>query len=300
MGNDARLHKKPVGLQCCFEGLNNLCRLKALRYTLQKYFMKWLPLVLLVLFAGCQVPRIAVDNGRWQASSSFDVKGRNLVLIRQKLSFGNYRTLFVRRSWKRGTTDWGLGLDAGPSSNWANRLQMDFVRRRQTVRFGLTDATNRQSQVTAFARVSSADLTIGNNPTSLVPIIGDLLQAGPAGSSIYAVRIVTAPDTAPWEMVIDNNAAQRSAGNWKGYLAQSRQHYYTLEPVAQLFGRNGAAVLLPFGGAVGYAFRNRAGAVVAAVSLIDRGRVYFGAVDADEQFLLANAMAALLLQEQLD
>lgn len=259
--------------------------------------MKWLPLISLLLFVSCQVPRIAVDNGSWQASSSFDVKGRNGFLLRQKLSFGNYRTQFMRRSWTKGST-WGVGNDVGSLGNRVERLQVDFVRRRQTVRFRLTDAANRQSQVTALNRVSWSELRIGNNP--MVTILGDLFQAGDAGSSTYVVRIVTAPDAAPWEMIIDNNAAQRRASNWKGYLAQSRAHYYTIEPVAQLIGRNGAAVTLPFGGTLGYAFRNSAGAIVGAVSLIDRGMVYFGAVDADEQFLLANAMAALLLQEKLD
>lgn len=266
---------------------------------LQKQFMKGVLLVCLLLFLSCQIPRIAVDNGNWQANSSFDVKGRNRVLLRQKLSFGNYRTLFVKRSSTK-RSDWDVLGGVGVAANWAERSQVDFVRRGQTVRFALTDATNRQSQVIACSRASWADLRIGTNPNSLVSIIGDLLQAGDAGSSTYAVRIVTAPDTAPWEMIIDNNAAQRRGGNWQGYLAKSREYYYTIEPVAQLTGRNGTAVLLPFGGAVGYAFRNKAGGVVAAVSLIDRGMVYFGTVDTDEQFLLANAMAALLLQEKPD
>jgi hypothetical protein len=64
--------------------------------------------------------------------------------------------------------------------------------------------------------------------------------------------------------------------------------------------KQGKAVALPFGGSIGFEFRNPQGITVAAVSLIDNGVVYFCALSSAEKFLLANAAAALLLQEQLD
>ena len=42
------------------------------------------------------------------------------------------------------------------------------------------------------------------------------------------------------------------------------------------------------------------GVTVAAVSLVDNGMVFIGHTDAAERFLLANACAALLLQEAID
>jgi exoribonuclease II len=39
---------------------------------------------------------------------------------------------------------------------------------------------------------------------------------------------------------------------------------------------------------------------VAAVSLIDKGMIYLAKTSVEERFLLANACAALLLQEQIE
>jgi hypothetical protein len=51
---------------------------------------------------------------------------------------------------------------------------------------------------------------------------------------------------------------------------------------------------------VGFEFKNREGKVLAAVSMIGNGAVYFGECSDEEKFLLANASAALLLQQLLD
>jgi hypothetical protein len=133
-----------------------------------------------------------------------------------------------------------------------------------------------------------------------VNVIGDLLQIGDAGTNTYAVRIFPARNEQPWEMMIDNNAAQRKAKTYTGLLAKSKTEFYTVAPVYKLMNKQGKAVSLPFGGSVGFEFRNQKGETVAAVSLIDNGVVYFSSLPANEKFLLANAAAALLLQEQLD
>lgn len=56
---------------------------------------------------------------------------------------------------------------------------------------------------------------------------------------------------------------------------------------------------MPFGSA-GFEIRNQDEAPVAAVSLIDKGVVYLKELTDREKTLLANACAALLLQEQLE
>jgi hypothetical protein len=51
---------------------------------------------------------------------------------------------------------------------------------------------------------------------------------------------------------------------------------------------------------VGFEFRNPEGKILAAVSMIGNGTFYMGACSEEEKFLLANAAAALLLQQLLD
>jgi hypothetical protein len=254
-------------------------------------------LVLISSLIACSPTKIAVGDAGWQQKEELTVKGRNGFLIKQKLSFGEFKTGHVKRSWTKGSS-WGFGVPV--ANDWVERLNIEFVRRKQTVRFSLTDATGNESEVTAFSRVRWTDLSVGNNPNSVVNVIGDLLQIGDAGTNTYAVRIFPSRNEQPWEMVIDNNAAQHRAKTYTGLLAKNKTEYYSVAPVYQLMNKQGKAVALPFGGSVGFQFRNQKGETVAAVSLIDNGVVYFSSLPPNEKFLLANAAAALLLQEQLE
>lgn len=260
---------------------------------MQKYFFI---LSILLGVIACSPAKIAVDDVGWDQKEELAVKGRNGFLIKQKLSFGEFKTTTVKRSWTKGSS-WGFGIGV---NDWVEQVGIEFSRRKQTVRFHLTDATGNESQVTALAKARWTDLTIGRNPNSALNIIGDLLQIGDAGSSTYAVRIATSQNAEPWEMIIDNNAAQRNAKTYKGVLAKGKSEYYIITPVYKLMNKQGKAVALPFGGSVGFEFQKPDGGTVAAVSLIDNGVVYFNKLSTDEKFLLANAAAALLLQQQLD
>lgn len=254
-------------------------------------------LLIIILQACNSVPRIAVSDSSMHTAEGLTVKGRNGFFIKQKLSFGEYKTIAVNRSWTKGSS-WGFSVPV--PNDWVERLNIDFVRRKQTVRFSLVDDAGHRSEVTAFSKVRWHDLSIGNNPNSIVNIIGDIMQIGDGGVNTYAVRIIPSKNAEPWEMLIDNNAAQRNAKTYTGLLAKSKTEYYVVAPVYQLINKQGKAVNLPFGGSVGFEFRNEQGQTVAAVSLMEKGTVYFGTVSKEEKFLLANAAAALLLQQNLN
>lgn len=256
----------------------------------------YISLLIITSLIACTPVKIAVDDAGWQQKEELAVKGRNGFFVKQKLSFGEFKTTTVKRSWTRGST-WGFGVGV---NDWVEQIGIEFSRRKQTVRFHLTDASGNEAQVTALAKARWTDLTIGRNPNSVLNIIGDLLQIGDAGTSTYAVRIATAQNAEPWEMVIDNNAAQRNAKTYKGILAKGKSDYYIITPVYKLMNKQGKAVALPFGGSVGFEFQKPGGETVAAVSLIDNGMVYFNHLSKEEKFILANAAAALLLQQQLE
>lgn len=127
-----------------------------------------------------------------------------------------------------------------------------------------------------------------------------MLRIGDEENSSYAVRIFINREQSQWDMLIDNSAAQRNAKSYVGLLARSKNEYYTVVPVSKLRNNLGAAVDLPFGGSVGFEFKNPEGKILAAVSMIGNGTVYMGDCSEEEKFLLANAAAALLLQQLLD
>jgi hypothetical protein len=261
--------------------------------------MQYISFLLFSMFMliACSTAKIAVDDNDWGKTEQYDVKGRQGLMIRQKLSFGEYQTVSINRSWTRGSS---YGLAMPISSDWVDRLNIEWVKRKQTVRFNLVDAQGNRSEVTAFSKVQYRDLTIGHNPNSIVNIAGDILKIGDNGSDTYAVRIVPSANDYPWEMIIDNNAAQRNPRKYVGLLARSKNEYYTIQPIYKLTGKNGKSVNIPMSGSVGFEIKNRAGDTYAAVSLIDNGVVYFTEIPEEEKFLLANAMAALLLQQDLE
>jgi hypothetical protein len=250
-----------------------------------------------IIIFSCTPAKIAVDDSGWSQKEELAVKGRQGFLIKQKLTFGEFRTTSVKRSWTKGSS-WAFGIPL--ANDWVESLNIEFVKRKQTVRFNLVDEKGNESEVTAFSKVKWRDLTIGNNPNSIVNIIGDIMKIGDEGTNTYAVRIFPSKNEHPWEMLIDNNAAQINAKTYTGLLAKNKSEYYVVAPVYKLVNKQGKAVSLPLGGSVGFEFRDKNGNTVAAVSLIDNGVVYFDKVSSQEKFLLANAAAALLLQQQLD
>ncbi|MFY7900582.1 MAG: hypothetical protein ACOVNY_10395 [Chitinophagaceae bacterium] len=257
--------------------------------------------VLLVAFSAilfsCSPVKIAIINPNWQQQEELSVKGRQGFMLNQKLSFGAYTTNKVNRSWTKGSSwTWSVPLQ----NDWVESLNETFVQKKQTIRFSLKDAVGNESEVTAFTKVKWTDISIGKNPNSLVNIIADILTIGDNGSNTFAVRIMPAKNQAPWEMFIDNDAAQQKAKTYTGILAKSKTEYYTVVPIYSLKNKQGNAVSMPFGGSVGYEFRDKNGVTLAAVSLIDKGMVYFNNVPPAEKFLLANAITALLLQQQID
>lgn len=81
---------------------------------------------LILLLSGCSpVPMIAVSDDGWKPLSEMPVKGRNGFFIRQKLSFGEYRTGFVTRSWTGGSS-WRTEVPF--PNDWLNRMALEWVR----------------------------------------------------------------------------------------------------------------------------------------------------------------------------
>ena len=112
-------------------------------------------------------------------------------------------------------------------------------------------------------------------------------------SGVFAVRGFEQP----WELFLDNTAAQLRRAGPAGFL-RSESRYYTIVPVWQVT-RKGKLAELPFG-AAGLEFRDEQGTACAAVSLIDQGEIFLGELEGAEKLLLAAACSALLLQSNID
>ena len=261
--------------------------------------MKWIifPAALILVLGACTPMKLALPDELKNQHDAYSVKGRQGILINQKLSFGSYATSKVKRSWTRGSSArHGIGWGGTAQQEWVNIISTEYVQKKQTVNFNLTNG-HLESDVYCVSNFNARDLQIGRRENSILNISLDLAGLGGSSSSFYYVQVFTQPDDAPWQLVLDNQAVHAQSKTYVGVLAKSRSEYYTLVPVTKLEknGKTGNTLL----GSVGFEFRNQHGQAVAAVSMIDNGMVFLGKTTEAERFLLANVCAALLLQEQI-
>ena len=170
------------------------------------------------------------------------------------------------------------------------------IQRKQSLRFELADDKNNESSVFCVTKANSQSIVVKKNPHSVFKTATDIFSMIDDSESMFWVKIYLKNDEKPWEMVIDNEAAQDNSKTYKGVVAQSADNYYTIHPVYHITGKNNKTYTMPMG-SVGYELRNKDGKPVAAISTMDKGMVYFNSLPAEEKFLVANVCAALLLQE---
>lgn len=234
--------------------------------------------------------KIATGEPLRSQQQDLAVKGRMGIMIKQKLSFGDYRTTMVKRSAIRKWT----GIDGFPGMIWTEHMQG-----RQSIHFRLTNGDD-TSDVMAVSRVQARDLLIGTAegtrrlPGSLVA----LFKSTEIAQNNYSVSIVNKRGEEPWELFLDNSEAQLRRKQPAGFVRRG-DDYYTIEPVWHVVKKNGKVAEMPFGSA-GFEIKDKDMNVMAAVSMIDNGEVYIGPGTEAEKLLFANVCAALLLQENIN
>lgn len=255
-------------------------------------------LLTITVLTGCSPMKMSVSDELRSNTDTYAVQGRQGLLIKEKLVFGEYRTTKVKRSWTKGhSSRTGIGWGGTAQHEWVNIISTEYINKKQTVNFRLTDELN-VSEVFCVSRFRAKDLQVGRNENSILNIGLDIAGKGGSSSSFYYVQVFINDEESPWQLILDNQAVQAKAKSYTGVLAKSKTEFYTLVPVTKLEKNGKSGNILA--GSVGFEFRNERGVAVAAVSLMDKGMVFLGRINPKERFLLANACAAILLQQQLD
>jgi hypothetical protein len=254
-----------------------------------------------VIMISCGTPKLALPGMDWTGEREMlDVKGRQGILINQRLSFGQYTTQKVDRSWTKGSS-WSIGVARRTLEvpQATNIISLDHIKRKQTLRFAAESASGEYADVYAATQVRARELRVGEG-NELAAFTIDLTRLFSKNSNnLYYVQIYLDGSRQPWQLVLDNEVSQWKAGQYIGYLYGPDNRYYQLKPVRQYEGKAGKSVQLMMGH-IGFEIMDEGGTGLAAVSTMDRGQVYFSkAVGPKERFLLENLCAALLLQEQI-
>lgn len=239
------------------------------------------------VFAACTPCKISLSNGL-ETAQELDVKGRQGLMINQKLSFGDFSTDKVQRSATESSDVLGGEF---------KKLWVKLSGSQQTFRFNMSDAAGNSAQTFCIAKTSNEDSTVGSNPNSVPNVIGEVLGLDGPSENVFAAEVYLKGASAPWNLKLDVQQSQKDSKDYVGYVAQSKENYYTIHPIT-LVEKNGKKSRLPIG-SVGFEIKNKAGVPLAAVSLIDRGKVYIGSTDANERLLLASVCAALLLHQPI-
>lgn len=252
-------------------------------------------LVSLLAFS-CKPFQPALSHADGTKTEMHPVKGRQGILINQKLSFAEFQTAKVRRSWTKGR-DANTHVSQGIVEDilFPDMFSINYSERSQTFSFQMEDAAGNTSEVFAASEFASENLQIGSNPNTAVNIYEGLFGAH-TDNLFYLQAFINGSET-PWQLVLDRVASQENAKNYKGVFVLDRDNFYSLKPITKIVGKKGD-VNMPFG-SLGFEIFNKNNEFVAAVSEVDRGAVYFNTTDAKERFILANLCAGLLLQQDI-
>jgi hypothetical protein len=247
-------------------------------------------LSVIILLFSCTAPKLALDNDFNINKDEYAVNGSHQIFIKEKLNFGQFRTIKVKRSWTTATTgksSWGIGNI---------NISKEYINKKQTIHFQLTDGldTSFSYCVTHF---NSKELVIGNR-NSIVNYLQQIIGNSNSYENTYYMELFINHGSQPWELLLDNKLSQTDPEHYFGYFARCNFDYYTIYPITSI-EKNNKVANVPFG-SIGYQIKNKDGKTVAAVSLMDKGVVYLGKVPTDEKFLLANLCTALLLRSNID
>ncbi|UJH92054.1 hypothetical protein LZ575_05465 [Antarcticibacterium sp. 1MA-6-2] len=249
---------------------------------------------LLILPAGCAAVQPALSISNSENLETFAVKGRQGILINQELEFGEFETSKVKRSWtKGGNSRLQVPVGDAGTTGYPDLPSLNYIDRNQTFHFQMKDSTGQESDVYAASEFSSEDLQLEERSSVLEEILGFSLKS----ENFFYLQIFLNKNLQPWQLILDNEAAQVFPGKYRGILVLDENTYYSLEPISKVQGKKGPKSLLL--GSIGYEIFNSRNHSIAAVSLVDNGKVYFNTNDPEERFLLANLCAALLLQENI-
>lgn len=242
---------------------------------------KWLFLSLAIYTSACTTPQMLLQEPLASEAAPMPVKGKQGWLINQKLSFGNYQTDRVQRGW---TFSYGIDL-----------FLTELQGAQQKFSFTMEDEKGQRYTVMSAHQLRGAVIPVDRFTPSAKPVVQELLSFTVQTKDMMAATLYDHQQQESWHMLMMHPEDFRKNGKYVGLLSSEAATPIQIVPVRKLAEQKswGADI-------VGFEFQQE-GESLAAVELLNQGRVWIDPTLADDmQSLLAAACATLLLQQEIE
>jgi len=225
--------------------------------------------MLFLLISACSTPEMMLDNRMQDNSTLYEVQGRNGWLVNQKLSFGDFKTTKVHRTWTKG---------------YDFPFIIRFTGAKEKLSYTLQDGQGHESEIFCLGKLREQDLQLFHKYFDLNLKAKDAFT----GSVIL-------DETRSYDFYVSN----LNQNNWfkeaEGHILGENLNI-RIRPVKTLSnGKKSLDTRVP-----GFEFV-RDGKLVGAVETLNKGKIWLNnSLDAEQKMVLAAVASALLLRSDLE
>ncbi|RTQ53593.1 hypothetical protein EJV47_02315 [Hymenobacter gummosus] len=232
--------------------------------------------------ASCSASRVSmVVPAPLAAAAPLPVTGKQG--FRHSYQFGEFATVRVKQGWL-STSSWGFG-------SWLAPVWLDQTRAKQKSSFTMQPVAGTTWQARCAYFSHSDDMRVMPGPNSRTSI------------SLYSEEmfssVIQAPNQPVWQLLLESKNQLGDRPQFARGTLSNGDYWLEVRPISQLLRRDGRPMNMPFGAPVGYEFVEADGAVVAAVELMGRGRVWVEpTLTPALKGPVATAVTAMLIRQQ--
>ncbi|GAB1463798.1 hypothetical protein [Pedobacter sp.] len=212
----------------------------------------------------------------------YPVKGTQGLQVNQTVTFANYQTQYIKRSWNKGISR-AFGFSTGQQS-----FMLGTEKKKSEMTFALTAKTGENAEIFMTNALKSRNLFVETIDKAAVNAKRYRAKDSLLNSCYAPIYLADAEK--PWQMQINNAQVEMNKNGVVGKITLDKDNYCAVKTVIKTKPKSISKI------PVGFQFENKNGEIVAAVSLLDNGTIFLKKDDEKEKLLLSSAALVLLLR----
>ena len=262
----------------------------------------------IVSVASCTTAKYTVSDEFSSNALKLPVKGMNGWMMNQQLSFGNYATSPVKRSWDFSSGIRNNNFLLSPEEQVLKVFQIDRInskaRQKGHFQYTITDGENAMA-VYATEKFSEKELLYTSNN----PWLGDASGTIRYEYAFSAALVPVKENTTPWQLVLVNrydasknrerNILKRPYVEEEGYATDGKESIAISPGRMNEIAREGAGKKAVANLLAGYELR-RDNKIIAIIDILDNVIWITKDQDVQTRLLLASVASAILLKRVKD